>query len=88
MKTTVYFQYERIQKRCYSYQRLTHERELCPILIKQRMDQTIERRLGKKVEKGKPILVVKEIDPLFGILSEEQVGMHWFWADLALPLMF
>lgn len=76
MKTTVYYHYERIQKRCYFCQRLTHERELCPILIKQRMDQTIDRRLGKKVEKAKPVLVLKESDPLFGILTEEQVGMH------------
>lgn len=74
--TVVTFHYERIQKRCYNCQRLTHEKDLCPLLIKQRLDQTIDRKLGKKFEKPKPSLVLKESDPLFGVLSEDQVGMH------------
>lgn len=29
--TSVYFEYERVQKNCYECQRMTHERDQCPI---------------------------------------------------------
>lgn len=73
---TILFHYERVQKRCYHCQRLTHEQDVCPILIKQRQDQALERRLGKKVAKPPPPLVIKNSDPLFGVLREDQVGIH------------
>ncbi|KAG7570254.1 Reverse transcriptase zinc-binding domain [Arabidopsis thaliana x Arabidopsis arenosa] len=73
---TILFHYERVQKRCYHCQRLTHEQDVCPILIKQRQDQALERRLGKKVVKPPPPLVLKATDPLFGVLREDQVGIH------------
>lgn len=74
--TTVWYHYERIQKRCYHCQRLTHEKDVCPLLIRERQVQTLERKLGKKVEKPPPLLVIKESDPLFGVLREDQVGIH------------
>lgn len=42
--TTVLFDYERIQKRCYTCQRLTHEQEVCPLLIKK-----ARHGFGKKI---------------------------------------
>lgn len=74
--TTVWYHYERIQKRCYNCQRLTHEKDACPLLIRVRQDQTLERKLGKKFEKPPLALVIKEKDPLFRILREDQVGIH------------
>lgn len=40
----VYFNYVRIQKRCYECQRLNHAKEVCPRLVKKRKDQALERR--------------------------------------------
>ncbi|CAL9248064.1 unnamed protein product, partial [Arabidopsis halleri] len=39
-------------------------------------DKALERRLGRKVEKVPPPLVIKEDDPLFGVLREDQVSIH------------
>lgn len=72
----VWYHYERVQKRCYHCQRLTHEMDVCPIIVKQRQDQALERKLGKKIVKPLPPLVLKENDPLFGVLREDQVGIH------------
>lgn len=69
------FQYERVQKRCYECQRLTHERDVCPVLIKARQDAALARRSGKPVERPKKPPVLKESDPLFGVLREDQVGI-------------
>ncbi|XP_024014056.1 uncharacterized protein LOC112088131 [Eutrema salsugineum] len=69
--TTVWYDFERIQKRCYNCQRLTHEKDKCPLLIKLRKDKAEARR--KSILEAKPIL--KENDPLFGVLREDQVGL-------------
>ncbi|CAD5324051.1 unnamed protein product [Arabidopsis thaliana] len=71
---TVRFHYERIQKRCYECQRLTHEKDLCPILIKERQDKASARRQGISIPKAPPPSVLQESDPLFGVLKESQVG--------------
>ncbi|XP_023635785.1 uncharacterized protein LOC111829919 [Capsella rubella] len=76
LTTSVYYFYEKVQKRCYKCQRLTHVQEECPLVLKVLQDQVIERKMGRKVEKPKPELILKESDPLFGILKEEQVGIH------------
>lgn len=76
LSDSVYYFYERVQKRCYRCQRLTHEQEDCPLKIKQIQDQIIDRKMGKKVEKAKLPLMLKEGDPLFGVLNEDQVGIH------------
>lgn len=73
--TSVNFEYERVQKRCYECQRLTHERDFCPILINKRLEIADARRLGLQVEKPRKEPVLKVSDPLFGVLSEDQVGI-------------
>ncbi|KAG7533614.1 Zinc knuckle CX2CX4HX4C [Arabidopsis thaliana x Arabidopsis arenosa] len=72
---TVNFHYERVQKRCYECQRLTHEKEVCPILVKAHQDQATARRKGQPLPKPPPSPVLKESDPLFGVLKESQVGL-------------
>ena len=76
LTSMVYYFYEKVQKRCYRCQRLTHEQDDCPLVVKRFQDQVIDRKLGRKVEKPKAPLVLKENDPLFGVLKEEQVGIH------------
>ncbi|XP_048627799.1 uncharacterized protein LOC125596620 [Brassica napus] len=73
--TVVYFNYERIQKRCYECQRLNHSKDVCPLLIRKRKEMTLERRQRIIMDKAAPKKVIDEDDPLFGILNEEQVGL-------------
>ncbi|KAG7589022.1 Zinc knuckle CX2CX4HX4C [Arabidopsis suecica] len=72
---TVCFEYERVQKRCYECQRMTHEKDVCPFLIKKRQEAASVRRAGETVERVKKAPFLKESDPLFGVLGEEQVGI-------------
>ncbi|XP_024015838.1 uncharacterized protein LOC112089097 [Eutrema salsugineum] len=73
--TTVWYDFERIQKRCYHCQRLTHEKDKCPILIKLRMDKAAAQRQSILEAKNIQEPVLKDNDPLFGVLSEDQVGI-------------
>uniref|UniRef100_A0A1J3C909 DUF4283 domain-containing protein n=1 Tax=Noccaea caerulescens TaxID=107243 RepID=A0A1J3C909_NOCCA len=74
--TTVEFDYERMQKRCYGCQRLTHEKEDCPFLLQKReVLEGIRRPEVVKESMVKPV-IIKPSDPLFGVLSEEQVGVN------------
>lgn len=74
--TSVEFDYERVQKRCYGCQRLTHEKEICPFLLKKR--QVLEGITGPVVvvESVVKPLQIKSSGPLFGVLTEEQVGVN------------
>ncbi|KAG7581071.1 Reverse transcriptase domain [Arabidopsis suecica] len=73
----IFFFYERVQKRCYNCQRLSHERDVCPILVNAREAAAVDRRLGIKVPRPpQKKLILSEADPLFGVLNEDQVGLH------------
>ncbi|XP_018454030.1 uncharacterized protein LOC108825202 [Raphanus sativus] len=72
---TVRFNYERIQKRCYECQRLNHAKDVCPLLVRQRRESALDRRQRILMEKAEAEAILKPHDPLFGVLSEEQVGV-------------
>lgn len=72
---TLRYDFERIQKRCYHCQRLTHEKDKCPLMIQERKYQAAERRQKMMLEKQKRDLELKRDDPLYGVLSDEQVGL-------------
>ncbi|KAF8087523.1 hypothetical protein N665_0581s0012 [Sinapis alba] len=72
----IFYFYERVQKRCYHCQRMTHEQSVCPLLVCERQNKTIKKRLGIVDDKQKLKLVLSENDPLFGIQEENQVGIH------------
>lgn len=72
---TIHFDYERIQKRCFTCQRLNHEQSICPLLVKRRKDAAMVRRQKISQELELKNTILKEDDPLFGVLSEEQVGI-------------
>lgn len=61
-QTTVLYDFERLQKRCYNYQRLTHEQEKCPILNKD-IILPVGDHQGKKYTKGVKEPVLKKDDP-------------------------
>ncbi|KAL0727181.1 hypothetical protein Bca4012_023274 [Brassica carinata] len=72
---TVRFNYERIQKRCFTCQRLNHENDHCPLKVRKRQEDTKLRRETaiSNLEKKKPVLLEEDI--LFGVLEEEQVNL-------------
>lgn len=71
---TIHFDYEKLQKRCYTCKRLNHEQSICPWEVKKRKDAAQQRREKILSEKTKALPVLKQSDPLFGVLKEEQVG--------------
>lgn len=75
-EVTIWYDFERIQKRCFECQRLIHECEKCPVFLKKQQESFSGRKINDTIEKPKLPVVIKESDPLFGILSEEQVGMN------------
>lgn len=72
---TLRYDFERIQKRCHHCQRLTHDKDKCPQLIQERKDQASERPKRVLEEKQRREMVISRDDPLYGVLSEEQVGI-------------
>lgn len=74
-KIKIFFHYERIQKRCYTCQRMTHDQSVCPLEIQRRQLEAAARRAGNPVAKKKPLLL-QESDPLYGVLSESQVEIN------------
>lgn len=73
---TILYDYERIQKRCYTCQRLTHEQEKCPIFQKRMQEDKRQDPMVKKSLFGSRNMVLKTSDPLFGVLSKDQVGYN------------
>ncbi|KAL0886081.1 hypothetical protein Bca101_010064 [Brassica carinata] len=69
------FDYERIQKRCYTCQRLTHDQERCPFVRMQK--GAGEESAGSSTEsKNTEVRVgLDESDPLFGVIPQIHLGM-------------
>ncbi|XP_018474042.1 uncharacterized protein LOC108845310 [Raphanus sativus] len=74
--TKIFFHYERIQKRCYTCQRLSHDKDHCPIEVMKRQAMSDARRAGNSIPKPRPTRLIKETDPLYGVLEESQVGIN------------
>lgn len=72
---SILYDYERIQKRCFTCQRLTHEQDNCPLFIRKK--QEIEDKRTHYQDQGKISLspLFKASDPLIGVLPENQVGV-------------
>lgn len=71
----ILYDFERIQKRCYFCQRLTHEQEACPLKAKDVEDKRLAtKQKGKRSTLPKE-RIIKETDPLFGVIDESQVGI-------------
>ncbi|CAL9234112.1 unnamed protein product, partial [Arabidopsis halleri] len=72
---SILYDYERIQKRCFFCQRLTHEQDNCPLFI--RKSQGLEETRNQLSDQEKKPLspFFKSSDPLYGVLSEDQVGV-------------
>lgn len=72
---TLVFDYERVQKRCYTCQRLTHDQDFCPIFLMKKQGNVSDPCPFKGSEQVLSPRVLKEGDLLFGVLKEDQVGI-------------
>ncbi|XP_018448729.2 uncharacterized protein LOC108820262 [Raphanus sativus] len=70
----ILYDYERVQKRCYTCQRLTHEQSQCPFEVKSKLGGTQEEASSAGSKRTELIEKLDESDPLFGVLPENQVG--------------
>lgn len=73
--SVVRFNYEKVQKRCFECQGLNHEKDLCPLVVRKRQEESRVRRDRVSAELEKQKRVLPEDDILFGILEEEQVNI-------------
>ncbi|KAL0728063.1 hypothetical protein Bca4012_024156 [Brassica carinata] len=75
----ILYDYERLQKRCYTCQRLTHEQSSCPFFQAAKAAAAAaalkEKRPGSTPKQDRE-KVIKEDDPLFGVVLESQVGIN------------
>lgn len=51
-------------------------KEMCPIFWKKKQEALSDGSSSTSMEKCRPLCVLKEGDPLFGVLNEEQVGIN------------
>ncbi|XP_013720035.1 uncharacterized protein LOC106423826 [Brassica napus] len=75
-QTTIYFFYEKVQKRCTYCQRLTHAKERCPLLVNIHNRQVTQISSNHLSQSSKSNPILSEGDPLFGVLQEDQVGIN------------
>lgn len=75
-QTTILYEYERIHKRCFHCQRLTHEQTVCPFKLRQLEKSSEQSNILNRGLKNSQDKVLKESDPLFGVLEENQVGIN------------
>ncbi|VVB12930.1 unnamed protein product [Arabis nemorensis] len=72
---SILFDFEKLQKRCYTCQRLAHEQEKCLIFPGNKKKQRSSEDSVSTVLVAMTEPVLKKGDPLFGVLTEEQVGI-------------
>ncbi|XP_013594326.1 PREDICTED: uncharacterized protein LOC106302345 [Brassica oleracea var. oleracea] len=75
-QTTICYYYEKVQKRCYHCQRLTHAKERCPFLEHDKGSRDQSTGFMTISQTPRPQRVLEVNDPLFGVLKEDQVGIN------------
>lgn len=73
---TILFHYEKVQKRCFTCQRLNHEKQVCPLEVRKRREEASLRREKRLIELNQKLPVLSDDDPLHGVLEESQVGTN------------
>jgi len=72
---TIGVEYERVRKRCFQCQRLTHDRTRCPLNPQNRQPNATGRMKLATIVSGRTIPQISPDDPLFGVLTNEDVGI-------------
>ncbi|XP_024010247.1 uncharacterized protein LOC112085278 [Eutrema salsugineum] len=73
---TVLYDFERIQKRCYSCQRLTHQQDSCPLKLLKKQSKILPNKGFAALSLSPGELFLKDGDPLFGVIEEKHVGLN------------
>ncbi|KAG7582623.1 Zinc knuckle CX2CX4HX4C [Arabidopsis suecica] len=68
-------EYERVRKRCFQCQRLTHDRTRCPFNPQNRHSHATGRIKAAAMGSGIKIPQISPEDPLFGVLTNDDVGI-------------
>lgn len=68
-------EYERVRKRCFQCQRLTHDRTRCPLNPQNRHVDATGRITAVSMGPGIKIPEISLDDPLFGVLTNDDVGL-------------
>lgn len=75
ISSVVRYNYEKVQKRCFECQRFNHEKDLCPLIVRKRQEESRIRRELVSAELERKKKVLSEDDILFSVLEEEQVNI-------------
>ncbi|XP_056846900.1 uncharacterized protein LOC108849947 [Raphanus sativus] len=71
----ILYDYERLQKRCYTCQRLTHEQSVCPWVSKDKEVQTKGSCSSAESKNTEVLLTLEETDPLHGVIESKHLGL-------------
>lgn len=74
--TVVHFNYENVQKKCFTCYRLNHEKAICPLSVKRRQEESRSRRMKVQEELALKKHCLQEQDLFYGVLSDSQVGIN------------
>ncbi|XP_018472293.2 uncharacterized protein LOC108843561 [Raphanus sativus] len=69
------YDYERLQKRCYTCQRLTHEQERCPWVIAEKQGGAKGSCSSAESKNTELVSPLEESDPLYGVLATKHLGL-------------
>ncbi|KAG2324686.1 hypothetical protein Bca52824_007414 [Brassica carinata] len=69
------YDYERIQKRCYTCQRLTHEEDQCPLFIRKKEGMVSAGASYAESKRTDVTECLDDNDPLYGIIPEKFMGL-------------
>ena len=71
----ILYDYERLQKRCYTCQRITHEQPQCPIFENLKASTEILEGSSAESKRNEDFAHLNKSDPLFGLIPEHQLGL-------------
>ncbi|KAG2322288.1 hypothetical protein Bca52824_015501 [Brassica carinata] len=69
-QATILYEYERIHKRCFHSQRLTHEQTTCPFKLRSLQSQPEQSNFSRNVPAAAKEKGLLESDPLYGVLED------------------
>ncbi|KAL1188502.1 hypothetical protein V5N11_005931 [Cardamine amara subsp. amara] len=73
---TILYDFERVQKRCFTCQRLTHDQASCPLALKRRLLKAEEDKIKPRGEAAVKKRLIPESDPFFGIVEDQQIEIN------------
>ncbi|KAL1198550.1 hypothetical protein V5N11_021628 [Cardamine amara subsp. amara] len=75
-EVTIRYDFERVQKRCFTCQRLTHDQTVCPLAMKRKQLKVEEDKMKKQGVVTPKKKNITEADPLFGIVEDHQIEIN------------